>query len=102
MDANKTKVRYGVKYRDMNYEYALHSYKKHFLRNIADVVNVFEYCVTQELKKNGYKVDPKMYEVEITRFVNDKKDDNWMKEDFKAAIKQLIDQMVVDTIHRTK
>lgn len=102
MDANKTKVRYGVKYRDMNYEYALHSYKKHFLRNIAEVVNVLEYCVTQELKKNGYKVDPKMYEVEITRFVNDKEDENWMKDDFKAAIKQMVDEMVVDTVQRTK
>lgn len=102
MDANKTKVRYGVKYRDMNYEYALHSYKKHFLRNIAEVVNVVEYCVTQELKKNGYKVDPKMHEIEITRFVNDKEDENWMKEDFKAAIKQMVDEMVVDTIQRTK
>ena len=102
MDANKTKVRYGVKYRDMNYEYALHSYKKHFLRNIAEVVNVVEYCVTQELKKNGYNVDPKMYEIEITRFVNDKEDENWMKEDFKAAIKQIVDEMVVDTIQRTK
>lgn len=102
MDANKTKVRYAVKYRDMNYEYALHSYKKHFLRNIAEVVNVVEYCVTQELKKNGYKINLKMYEVEITRFVNDKEDENWMKEDFKAAIKQMIDEMVVDTIQRTK
>ena len=102
MDANKTKVRYGVKYRDMNYEYALHSFKKHFLRNIAEVINVIEYCVTQELKKNDFKVDTKMYEVEVTRFVNDKEDENWMTEEFKFATRQMIEQMISDTIQRTK
>ena len=102
MDANKTKVRYGVKYRDINYEYSLHSFKKHFLRNIAEVINVIEYCVTQELKKNDFKVDTKMYEVEVTRFVNDKEDENWMNEEFKFATRQMIEQMISDTIQRTK
>ena len=101
---NMTKVRYGVHYRDLNYEYALHSNKRHFLRNMADVVNVIEYCVTQELKKNGYKVDPNMSDsIEVIRFVNDKEDDGWKKkEDFKNSIKKIVDQMVIDTIQRTK
>ena len=101
---NMTKVRYGVHYRDLNYEYALHSNKRHFLRNMADVVNVIEYCVTQELKKNGYKIDPNMSDViEVIRFVNDKEDDGWKKkDDFNNSIKKIVDQMVIDTIQRTK
>ena len=101
---NMTKVRYGVHYRDLNYEYALHSNKRHFLRNMADVVNVIEYCVTQELKKNGYKVDPNMSDaIEVIRFVNDKEDDGWKKkDDFNNSIKKIVDQMVIDTIQRTK
>lgn len=101
---NMTKVRYGVHYRDLNYEYALHSNKRHFLRNMADVVNVIEYCVTQELKKNGYKVDHKVSDaIEVIRFVNDKEDDGWKKkEDFKNSIKKIVDQIVIDTIQRTK
>ena len=66
------------------------------------MINVIEYCVTQELKKNDFKVDTKMYEVEVTRFVNDKEDENWMKEEFKFATRQMIEQMISDTIQRTK
>ena len=33
----KTHVRYAVHYNDRNYEYALHSGKGHYLKNMADV-----------------------------------------------------------------
>ena len=71
---------------------------------MADVVNVIEYCVTQELKKNEYKIDPNMSDViEVIRFVNDKEDDGWKKkDDFNNSIKKIVDQMVIDTIQRTK
>ena len=95
---NKTKVRYGVHYNDRNYEYVLHSNKKYFLRNLADVINVVEYCVTQELKNSKDK--DKVYNVEIIRFVNDVKDENWDASIFMSAVKVLINQMVVDTAQR--
>ena len=95
---NKTKVRYGVHYNDRNYEYVLHSNKKYFLRNLADVINVVEYCVTQELKNSKDK--DKVYNVEIIRFVNDVKDENWDASIFMSAVKVLINQMVVDTVQR--
>lgn len=95
---NKVKVRYGVHYNDRNYEYVLHSNKKYFLRNLADVINVVEYCVTQELK--NIKDKDKVYNVEIIRFVNDVKDENWDASIFMSAVKVLINQMVVDTVQR--
>lgn len=95
---NKVKVRYGVHYNDRNYEYVLHSNKKYFLRNLADVINVVEYCVTQELKNSKDK--DKVYNVEIIRFVNDVKDENWDASIFMSAVKVLINQMVVDTVQR--
>lgn len=95
---NKVKVRYGVHYNDRNYEYVLHSNKKYFLRNLADVINVVEYCVTQELKNSNDK--DKVYNVEIIRFVNDVKDENWDASIFMSAVKVLINQMVVDTVQR--
>ena len=97
---NKTKVRYGVDYNDRNYEYVLHSNKKYFLRNLADVINVVEYCVTQELKNNNGKENDKVYNVEIIRFVNDVKDENWDASSFMSAVKVLIHQMIVDTVQR--
>ena len=97
---NKVKVRYGVHYNDRNYEYVLHSNKKYFLRNLADVINVVEYCVTQELKNNNGKENEKVYNVEIIRFVNDVKDENWDASIFMSAVKVLINQMVVDTVQR--
>lgn len=100
---NKTKVRYGVHFNDKNYEYVLHSNKKFYLRNIADVVNVVEYCVTKELKADNYKVgdnNDKFFNVEIIRFVNDVEDTTWMKDEFKAFIKGMIDQVLVDNVQR--
>ena len=69
---DKTKVRYVVKYNDRTYEHPLHSDKKLFIRNIADVLNILEYCVTQDLKKGLYKQDSEWYNFDVVRLVNDK------------------------------
>lgn len=98
--SNKTKVRYGVHYNDRNYEYVLHSNKRYFLRNLADVINVVEYCVTQELKNNNGKDNVIAENVEIIRFVNDVKDETWDASTFMSAIKVLTHQMIVDTVQR--
>ena len=71
---DKTKVRYVVKYNDRTYEHPLHSDKKLFIRNIADVLNILEYCVTQDLKKGLYKQDSEWYNFDVVRMVNDKTD----------------------------
>ena len=71
---DKTKVRYVVKYNDRTYEHPLHSDKKLFIRNIADVLNILEYCVTQDLKKGLYKQDSEWYNFDVVRLVNDKTD----------------------------
>lgn len=97
---NKTKVRYGVHYNDRNYEYVLHSNKRYFLRNLADVINVVEYCVTQELKNNNGKDNVIAEKVEIIRFVNDVKDETWDASTFMSAINVLTHQMIVDTVQR--
>jgi hypothetical protein len=98
------KVRYAVHYNDRNYEYALHSGKGHFLRNIADVVNVLEYCVTGDLKKELYKPSEKLYNFEVIRLVNDKPDEKWIETDdktlFHDALKIVVGQIINDTIQR--
>ena len=71
---DKTKVRYVVQYNDRTYEHPLHSNKKLYIRNIADVLNILEYCVTQDLKKGLYKQDSEWYNFEVVRLVNDKTD----------------------------
>ena len=48
LGSDKMKVRYTVEYNGRNYEHPLHSNKRYFIRNIADVVNILEYCVTQD------------------------------------------------------
>ncbi len=95
---NKTKVRYRVKHNDLNYEYVLHSNKHRFLKNIADVVNVVEYCVGKELKK-GFDPNGK-YILEITRLVNDKVDETWDRSKFDESIMTIIRQMIEDNIQR--
>ena len=101
---NKPKVRYTVHYNDRNYEYALHSSKGFFLRNIADVVNILEYCVRMDLKKTLYKYDGKMYTFEVNRLVNDKPDEKWESGNDKALLHDSLDiilrQIVQDTIQR--
>lgn len=103
-NGTKPKIRYAVHYQDRNYEYALHSGKGLFLRNLADVVNVLEYCVTQDLKKGVYKPDEKLYNFEVIRLVNDKPDEKWeSREDKKVlndSLKEVVGQIVRDAIQR--
>lgn len=70
------KVRYIVNYNGRNYEHPLHSNKRYFIRNVADVVNILEYCATQDLKRdNGLYENPeKLYNFSVTRLVNDEAD----------------------------
>lgn len=100
----KPKVRYAVHYQDRNYEYALHSAKGHYLRNLADVVNVLEYCVTVDLRRDLYKPCEKLYNFEVIRLVNDKPDEKWESHDDKAllndSLKIIVGQIVRDTIQR--
>ena len=103
---DKTKVRYVVKYSGRNYEHPLHSNKKLFIRNIADVVNILEYCVTQDLKNDLYKPSDKLYNFNVSRLVNDVKEDtdeakiNAMR--FNQVISEIVRQMVNDNILRNK
>ena len=99
-NGEKSKVRYAVHYKDRNYEYALHSSKRFFMRNIADVVNVIEYCVTQDLKKNGYVMDDSFYDFKVIRLVNDIEDGEWDGEKFKGIMNQLVAQIAKDNIQR--
>ena len=80
-EMEKTHVRYVVKYNDRTYEHPLHSNKRYFIRNIADVVNILEYCVTQDMKrgvgKNKYGLydhDCELYNFDVVRLVNDKEE----------------------------
>ena len=101
---NKTHVRYAVHYNDRNYEYALHSDKGHYLKNMADVLNVIEYCVNVDMKKALYKPDEKLYNFEVIRLVNDKPDEKWESEGGKTslndALKVVVCQIVKDMIQR--
>lgn len=103
---DKTKVRYVVKYNGRNYEHPLHSNKRYFIRNIADVVNILEYCVTQDLKNDLYKPSDKLYNFNVSRLVNDVKEDtdeakiNAMR--FNQVISEIVRQMVNDNILRNK
>ena len=100
----KTHVRYAVHYNDRNYEFALHSAKGHYLKNMADVLNVLEYCVTLDLKKDLYKPCEKLYNFEVIRLVNDKPDEKWESRDDKAllndSLKAIVGQIVRDMIQR--
>ena len=98
----KTKVRYAVHYNERNYEYVLHSEKRHFLRNIADVINVLEYCIVQDLKKELYTPSEKLYNFNVIRLVNDEREENGNSEEFNAAVKAILEQIVKDNIQRYK
>jgi 16S rRNA C1402 (ribose-2'-O) methylase RsmI len=97
---DKPKVRYAVKYQDRNYEYVLHSAKGHFLRNLADVVNVLEYCVTVDLKKELYKPTEKLYNFNVVRLVNDKPDEKFNGEEFRETMLKVVQQIVLDNVQR--
>lgn len=103
---DKTKVRYVVQYNDRTYEHPLHSNKRYFIRNIADVVNILEYCVTQDLKNDLYKPSDKLYNFNVTRLVNDVKENtdeaniNAMR--FNRVISEIVRKMVNDNMLRNK
>ena len=80
-EMEKTHVRYIVEYNGRNYEHPLHSNKRFYIKNIADVVNILEYCVTQDMKrgvgknKDGlYGSDCELYNFHVVRLVNDKEE----------------------------
>ena len=104
------KIRYAVEFNGRNYERVLHSKKELRLRNIADVLNVIEYCLFKELTaintKNGGKVDESIAEkitptYSVTRFKNDEKNLDWDDADkFKSGVDAFVKQMIVDFIDR--
>ena len=106
MATENTHVRYTVEYNGRNYEHPLHSNKRYYIRNIADVVNILEYCVTQDLKNDLYKPSDKLYNFNVIRIVNDDKEStdeaniNAMK--FNQVILEIVKQMVNDNILRNK
>lgn len=97
---DKTRVRYVVKYNDRTYEHPLHSNKKLFIRNIADVVNILEYCISQDLKNGLYNTDSEWYNFNVVRLVNDcelttdKELHNSMV--FNDLMEKLVERMVND------
>ncbi len=97
---DKTKVRYVVKYNDRTYEHPLHSDKRLFIRNIADVLNILEYCVTQDLKKGLYKQDSEWYNFDVVRLVNDKTDSSvdgiYNAMVFNDTMGKIVEQIVND------
>ena len=103
---DKTKVRYVVQYNDRTYEHPLHSNKRYFIRNIADVVNILEYCVTQDLKNDLYKPSDKLYNFNVDRLVNDVKEDTDEAKinatRFNQVISEIVRQMVNDNMLRNK
>ncbi len=97
---DKVKVRYVVKYNDRTYEHPLHSNKKLFIRNVADVVNILEYCITQDLKKGLYKQDSEWYNFDVIRLVNDLADTStdgiYNSMVFNEAVGKIVEQIVND------
>lgn len=99
-------VRYTVEYNRRNYEHPLHSNKRYYIRNIADVVNILEYCVTQDLKNDLYKPSDKLYNFNVIRLINDVKENtdeaNINATKFNQVILEIVKQMVNDNILRNK
>lgn len=97
---DKVKVRYVVKYNDRTYEHPLHSNKRYFIRNIADVVNILEYCVTQDLRNGLYKQDSEWYNFEVVRLVNDLADTStdgiYNSMVFNEVVGKIVEQIVND------
>ena len=102
----KTHVRYTVEYNGRNYEHPLHSNKRYFIKNIADVVNILEYCVSQDLKNDLYKPSDKLYNFNVRRLVNDKDvssvDDISNLMALNDCMRRFVGQMVNDNILRNK
>lgn len=106
MATKNTHVRYTVEYNGRNYEHPLHSNKRYYIRNIADIVNILEYCVTQDLKNDLYKPSDKLYNFNVIRLVNDIKENtdeaNINTTKFNQVILEIVKQMVNDNILRNK
>ena len=106
MATENTHVRYTVEYNGRNYEHSLHSNKRYYIRNIADVVNILEYCVTQDLKNDLYKPSDKLYNFNVIRLINDVKEStdeaNINATKFNQVILEIVKQMVNDNILRNK
>lgn len=106
MATENTHVRYIVEYNGRNYEHPLHSKKRYYIRNIADVVNILEYCVTQDLKNDLYKPSDKLYNFNVIRLINDVKENtdeaNINATKFNQVILEIVKQMVNDNILRNK
>ena len=106
MATKNTHVRYTVEYNGRNYEHPLHSNKRYYIRNIADVVDILEYCVTQDLKNDLYKPSDKLYNFNVIRLVNDIKENtdeaNINATKFNQVILEIVKQMVNDNILRNE
>ena len=106
MATKNTHVRYTVEYNGRNYEHPRHSNKRYYIRNIADIVNILEYCVTQDLKNDLYKPSDKLYNFNVIRLVNDIKENtdeaNINATKFNQVILEIVKQMVNDNILRNK
>ena len=102
--ASNNHVRYVVKYNDRTYEHPLHSNKQHFIKNMADVVNVIEYCVMRDLKTEDgvYKPSEKLYNYKVTRLVNDVVDESFDASKFKGVLDGIVSQTVGDIVQRNK
>lgn len=99
---DKTKIRYVVKYKDRTYEHPLHSNKRYFIRNVADVVNVLEYCVSQDLKNALYDNSNLGYTFNVDRLVNDVPDKNFDNDKFNNSVSSILEQSIYDNIKRNK
>ena len=102
-----THVRYVVKYNGRTYEHPLHSNKRYYIKNIADVVNILEYCVTQDMKKgigknkDGlYDPDCGLYNFDVVRLINDKEEESdearYNANQFSDLMSKIIERIIKD------
>ena len=101
-EVEHTHVRYVVTYDGRTYEHSLHSNRRHFIKNMADVVNVIEYCVMRDLKTGDgvYKPMEKLYNYKVTRLVNDAVDESFDASKFKGVLDGIVSQTVGDIVQR--
>ena len=110
-EVEHTHVRYVVKYNDRTYEHPLHSNKRYFIKNIADVVNILEYCVVQDMKKgigknkDGlYEPDCELYNFDVVRLVNDKEEKSdearYNANHFSELMSKIVERIIKDNIIR--
>ena len=85
-------VRYKVNYGDRKYGYVLHKNRSLELRNLADLLNVVEYCVVQDLKAGNTDIP----RIEVVRYIDNVEDGEWDQETFIGAILDFINQMLFD------